>query len=564
MLFIFFVSSIKINAQVPCSGVPATNTLITSGLPICPASSTTVGLQNSYTVTGLWYQWQSSTTSSVGPWTSISGATLSTLMTPTLNTSTYFMVVVTCTNGGGSSGITAIQVTVAPSSVSVTAITANTANICNGQSASLTATAIGTINWYANSTSTISLGLGGSYTTPSLTTGNYTFYAQASSPCATLSPRTPITITVNSHPIISVNSGTTCAGVPFTLTPSGALSYTVSGGLLVVTPITNASYTVSGTGLGNCVSLSSAVSNVSVSPSPTIIIGNDAICRGESYTLAPTGALSYTYSSGSAVVSPTGTTSYTVWGTGANGCVSIPPGISFVSVKPLPTISVNSNSICLGDSFTINPSGASTYTYSSGSNVITPTITSNYTVTGTGINGCVNAVGKVCTVTVLALPTIILGTSNPTICINESATITANGAISYTWNTNQNSGNIVVNPTITSNFVVTGNDALGCSNTAAITQNVSSCTGLSQGLTFNSELDIYPNPNNGEFYLKINQAYSSHKIQLYNIYGQFVFSTELKSPLTNIKLIDISSGVYFLNVDFNTGEKMSKKIIIQN
>lgn len=68
-------------------------------------------------------------------------------------------------------------------------------NICNGDSVVLSVATVSssTVTWYNSPTSTVSLGTGNSYTTSSLTTGNYTFYAEGT-PC---NLRTPITVSVS-------------------------------------------------------------------------------------------------------------------------------------------------------------------------------------------------------------------------------------------------------------------------------------------------------------------------------------------------------------------------------
>lgn len=55
-----------------------------------------------------------------------------------------------------------------------------------------------------------------------------------------------------------------------------------------------------------------------------------------------------------------------------------------MTVNAMPSITVNSRSICAGNSFTINPSGANTYTFSNGS-VVTPTSNTSYTVPEPGL-----------------------------------------------------------------------------------------------------------------------------------------------------------------------------------
>ncbi len=65
-----------------------------------------------------------------------------------------------------------------------------------------------------------------------------------------------------------------------------------------------------------------------------------------------------------------------------------------VSINPLPVILVSGNNaeICQGQSVTLNVSGASTYSWSTGETVpgitISPTVTSTYTVTGISSQGC--------------------------------------------------------------------------------------------------------------------------------------------------------------------------------
>jgi hypothetical protein len=133
-------------------------------------------------------------------------------------------------------------------------------------------------------------------------------------------------VTVNAAPTITVNSGAICSGNSFTITPSGASTYTYSGGSAVVSPTATAAYTVTGTNTVNtCVG--SAVSNVTVNANPTVnavSTETNFICVGSSATLTASGASSYVWNTTATTaviaVSPTTTTSYTVTGTNAAGC----------------------------------------------------------------------------------------------------------------------------------------------------------------------------------------------------------------------------------------------------
>src|SRR5690606_7979100 len=129
------------------------------------------------------------------------------------------------------------------------------------------------------------------------------------------------------------------------------------------------------------------------------------------------------------VVNPSTSSSYTVTGFSAQGCASQPVSIN-VSVAPLPAITVSSITICEGMQHTLTPSGGVSYTYSGGSAIVTPSITTNYTVSGMGANGCTN--NAVATVSVNPNP--IVSVAGPTnICAGTPVTYTASGGAAYSW-----------------------------------------------------------------------------------------------------------------------------------
>jgi len=68
-------------------------------------------------------------------------------------------------------------------------------NICNGNSTNITAAGTGTISWYTTPASTLVLGSGTIYTTPTLSIGTYTYYAEAFT-CTISASRAPVTVTV--------------------------------------------------------------------------------------------------------------------------------------------------------------------------------------------------------------------------------------------------------------------------------------------------------------------------------------------------------------------------------
>ena len=135
------------------------------------------------------------------------------------------------------------------------------------------------------------------------------------------------------------------------------------------------------------------------------------------------------------------------------------------------TVVVNAATICAGVSTTLTatpsasggtflwaPSGATTNTVS-----VSPTSNQTYTVTYT-LAGC-NTTGTG-VVTVNPLP--IVTSTSTTVCIGQSATITASGADSYVWNTGVTTAGLTINPaTTTTTYTVMGtNTATSCTNTA--------------------------------------------------------------------------------------------------
>ncbi|MEO6303629.1 MAG: T9SS type A sorting domain-containing protein, partial [Bacteroidia bacterium] len=86
-------------------------------------------------------------------------------------------------------------------------------------------------------------------------------------------------------------------------------------------------------------------------------------------------------------------TSYTVTGGTFQGCNTSSSIIS-VSVNPSPTLTVSSSNsvLCVGQTATLNASGANTYSWTNSAITATtsvnPIVTTNYSVTGTNTLGC--------------------------------------------------------------------------------------------------------------------------------------------------------------------------------
>lgn len=254
--------------------------------------------------------------------------------------------------------------------------------------------------------------------------------------------------------------------------------------------LTAGTYTISLTA-SNAGGSSSYTKQVTVNANPTITANNQTMCSGSSITIAATGASTYVWSPATALSQTTGATvicsassniTYTITGTGSNGCMATKT-VS-VTVNPSPTINSNNPTICAGQSASLTASGASTYSWApstalnatTGASVVSSiTITTTYTITGTASNGCTAT--KTSVVTVNALPPLTVSTAT-TICNGASATLNASGASAYAWTpasslNNSTSSSVTATPSSTVTYTVTGTGSNGCStqNTVIVTVN---------------------------------------------------------------------------------------------
>ena len=302
---------------------------------------------------------------------------------------------------------------------------------------------------------------------------------------------------------------------------------------------------------------------------------NSLICNGNSATLTSNAAggtspLTYSWSSGPTAslitVSPTVSTVYTINVTDANLC-AISSSIS-VGISANPTVAiVSSNSVaCLGGSITLTANGASTYTWNTGSNnssiAISPTATTVYTVSGLSAAGCSGA-NSTSTISlgVAPSPTVAAVTSTSLICAGNAATLTASGASTYSWSNGASTANAVITPTTNTTYTVTGIAANGCGNSAVISQSVSTCAGLKTNSISNSNLNLYPNPNNGSFKLEIENLSVNSKVEIYNNLGQLVFASQLNENNTEINISNLNNGLYTVKLIGNNNIISTQKMI---
>ncbi len=368
-----------------------------------------------------------------------------------------------------------------------------------------------------------------------------------------------VTVIQNALPIVSISGPTTaCIGTTITLTGAGGgTSQWYQNGVAIPSATTNALgvstsgvYNMIKTNTNGCKDSAAIGKVVVIKPLPVITVNNGTICAGLSHTFLPNGAVSYSYTGGSAIVAPVVTTVYTISGTSSVNCVG--SSTASVLVNAAPTITVTNNSpICTGQTATLSVSGANSYSWNNGvngaTNVVFPTLTTVYTATGTVANGCSGTNSQ--TLIVNPLPNVSLSSASPSICIN-SGTVALIGSPVGGIFTGSNVSNGVFTPGASGGTFIPmysyTNATTGCSSSSSTTVIVDLCTTI-KTKTALSGLNAYPNPTNGIFTIELPNGLNK-TFEVIDLTGKKVLSLSSDKNSVNINLSNLANGVYYLKV----------------
>ncbi len=371
----------------------------------------------------------------------------------------------------------------------------NDTTICENDTITLVAGGGDTYNW--NPTTNLGTPTQATTTAFPTTTTTYEVIVTDGNGCI---DSAEVVVTVNPAPAVDAGADVTiCFGDTIQLTATGATGYTwtpadsiSNTGIAnpMVWPSDTTIYYVTGSDANSC-SLMDSV-QVNVNPLPNVMTGNDtSYCIGDSVQLNATGADTYVWTPTTDLSDPnianpyatgTGNMTYIVEGTDANGCVNTDTIDVTVNALPVITIS-NDTTICINDTISLTAGGGDTYSWNPTATLGTPTqatttafpvTTTTYEAIVTDLNGCVDSAEV--DVTVQTLPAVDAGL-DVDICFGDTIQLTATGATGYTWAPADSISNIniadpLVWPSDTTEYIVTGNDALGCINTDTLMVNV--------------------------------------------------------------------------------------------
>ena len=381
-----------------------------------------------------------------------------------------------------------------PSAVPVNISSSNT-TVCFGGSVNLTASGALSYNWSpsiwlssTNSSNVIS--------TPN-TSIDYIVTGTDINGCSnndTVSVSVVQSLSMSSTPI----NPTICEDEEVTIILTGATTYnwfpnyainSINSSSFIAFPDSSTNYMIIGTDNYGC--SDTIYIDIDVLNKPTLnLTNNPTICEGQSVSLSVNGANNYQWypstglnnTIGSTVLAnPSFSTFYSVIGTANNGCSDTMS--TTVSVNPIPVLSTFPNNIdlCLGDTVTLYVSGADTYIWSPNQIIgltnldtikVSPISSTIYSVLGIDNLGCSSS--SSISVNVNTTPNIEVNADKQSICIGESALLSANGGVQYSWQPNislsSNIGNVVsASPNVSTTYLVTGTDINSCSSWDTIT-----------------------------------------------------------------------------------------------
>ncbi|RAJ01678.1 gliding motility-associated-like protein [Chitinophaga skermanii] len=187
------VSPVRVPVRVVVTTAPPAPTVAASTVTTCAGTTATLQATGPMGASFRWY-----TTATGG--TPVGDS--ATFITPVLDSSKIYYVETYLNSGCVSLTRTAVTVNVS-TRPSLPVVTPNAPTICEGNTATLTATSStpgATINWYTSATAVSPIATGASYTTPVLSTST-TFYVSTSFGQCQSASRVPVLVTVNPAPL---------------------------------------------------------------------------------------------------------------------------------------------------------------------------------------------------------------------------------------------------------------------------------------------------------------------------------------------------------------------------
>ena len=429
------------------------------------------------------------------------------------------------------------------------------------------------------------------------TTGTYYVIGTDNNGCIDTS--NAITVQVNPLPtVVSSNTGPYCEGDNLSLNSSGGVSYSWTGPngfsstnqspqLNNLSVSMGGQYQVSSTDINGCIGNSSTL--VVVNPKPTLTTGNpQSVCQGQTISLTSTGGSTYQWSGvngfTSANQNPTIPNSdltmsgqYVVVGFNSFGCSDT--GFINVVVNPLPVITSSGGGVfCSGSNVSLSSTGGQTYTWSGPNGFmstqqnpvltnVTQSMSGNYVVTGTDMNGCSSS--STLTMNVVSGPVVTTQPQNQTVGVPGPATfsiVSSDPNALFQWQTDLGVG--FQNLTNSGQYSGVNTNTLSVNNVGFNNNNqqfrciisTTSCSDTSDvGILFVDDsmtlegqseetIKIYPNPTQSDFTIEVPGPVVGERFVVLDNLGRVVLKDDIRSTNQQISIQHLSRGTYVIKV----------------
>jgi hypothetical protein len=216
---------------------------------------------------------------------------------------------------------------------------------------------------------------------------------------------------------------------------------------------------------------------------------------------------------------------------------------------------------CPGVAINLTVSGAATYSWSSGASTgtltVSPTVSTVYTVTGFGANGCSHTITK--TVSTTGGPALTVDATPSLICAGEPATLSVSGASTYAWSGGGTGNTRVVFPHQTSVYTVTGSIGATCKGSVQVTVEVLICPGI-RGYRLSDEVELFPNPASREVNV-VCHATPAQGIVVMDALGKIVGEYGITEGKARINVSAYTKGVYNVRLVLKDRQVIRKLVV---
>jgi len=193
---------------------------------------------------------------------------------------------------------------------------------------------------------------------------------------------------------------------------------------------------------------------------------------------------------------------------------------------------------------------------------VSPTTNTTYVATITNtLAGCTATAAFM--ISTLPLPSVSAVSSSTLLCIGQSASLAASGAVSYNWSNGSTATVVTVQPIATTVYTLSGTGSNGCTAKVTITEMVSACTGITGNSSGETGLRVFPNPANSVVQLLYdNNSSSELELHVYNALGVEIHNSTISGQNTTIDLSQHPAGVYLYSVMSNGKPVRQGKLIL--